>query len=177
MKIKQGFTIIENIAVLVIVGALVVLSLPHLINYNSNINKQIKVRKAVTNYQVILTKELLHATGIRNTEEFNEYLSSDNYSSIVDRFNTKSKNCGSSNCNFITDDGVTWNVTQPSMAVISLSDTDTPSLGLAADTNNKNVFYIPYEVINGRLKLLLSSNTANNQVQTAIYKTRSFIND
>ena len=177
MYLKKGFTLIENIAVVSILGAVFAVSLPHLIRYNTNTNKQIKVRRAVTNYQVALTKELLHSSGIRATGDFNNYLSADNYSSIVDRFSTKRSDCGENSCSFTTDDNVVWNVTNPSRAVISLDKSFNPTLALAADENNKDVFVIPYEIINGRLKILLVSETYNAALLGAVYKTRSFINE
>ena len=177
MYFKKGFTLIENIAVVTILSTIFAVSLPHLIKYNANTNKQIKVRRAVTSYQVALTKELLHSSGIRATGDFNNYLTADNYSGIVDRFSTTRSDCGENSCSFTTDDNVIWNVTNPSRAVISLDRNFNPTLALAADGNNKDVFVIPYEIINGRLKILLTNETYNDALQSAVYKTKSFINE
>ena len=170
---KKGFTFAENMTVIAVLGVILVLALPKLINFQSETAKQLLLRKSITNYQVILTKELMNSSGIFNTEDFNTYLRYDSYSSIVNRFDTKRSNCNASYCTFITDNGVKWDVSTPSTAIISLNSYREPTIELANDTDNTDVFVIPFEVVDGNLKMLL---TKDNSLSDALNKTNTFKN-
>ena len=173
MNRHQGFTLIENIVIIFVLALVIAIALPQLITIKSKTTKQLLLRKAITNYQVVLTKELVSTSGIRTTDDFDEYLSSDKYEAIIDRFNVKSKNCSQSSCNFSTESDVYWNITNPSKVVISLSKSENPTLSLAKNEKNTNVFLIPYEIINGSIKILL---TKDLDFKDAAYKTQSYLN-
>ena len=172
MKKLQGFTLIENIVIILVLALVVAIALPQLVTIKSKTTKQLLLRKAITNYQVILNKELLTASGIRTTSDFDEYLSSDTYEAIIDRFNVKSKECSQDVCKFSTESDVYWNITNPSKVVISLSKSENPTLALASNENNTNVFLIPYEIVNGSIKILL---TKDLNYRDAAYKTQTYL--
>ena len=86
MNAKKAFSFIENMAIMTVLGIIIVLILPKLMNYQSRINKQLALRRAITTYQVVLTKELIGTSGLRTTDDADDYLKDDSYSGIVDRF-------------------------------------------------------------------------------------------
>lgn len=170
---KEGFTLAENMIVFAVLGVILVLALPKIIHFQSETAKQLLLRKSVANYQIILTRELMNSTGIFDTDDFNTYLEYDSYSSIVNKFAVKQSECYASSCTFITDNGVLWNVSTPSAAIISLNSYREPTIELAKDMNNTDVFVVPFEVIDGNLKMLL---TKDNDLSTALNKTTTFKN-
>ena len=177
MKNFSGFTFIENMAIIVVLAIVIVLVLPKLMNFQSKITKQLALRRSITNYQVILTKELMGTSGLRTTQDVDEYLQYDSYSGIVDRFDTKNKDCGESSCSFTTSSGTKWVVNTPSRALISLKESKTPTFNDAKDTNNTNTFIIPFEVIRGDLKVLFNKSDNDTETKDAINKTLNFINE
>ena len=173
MKKHKGFTLIENIVIIFVLALVIAIALPQLVTIKSKTTKQLLLRKAITSYQVVLTKELISSTGIRTTNDFDEYLSSDKYEAIIDRFNVKSKDCTQDSCKFSTESDVYWDVTNPSKVVISLSKSENPTLALASNEKNTNVFLIPYEIVNGSVKILLTKDV---NYRDAAYKTQTYLN-
>ena len=147
MKKSQGFTFIENIAIVTVLGIIIVLVLPKLMHFQSKVNKQLALRRAITNYQVVLTKELMGTSGLRTTNDVDDYLKYDNYSGIVDRFDIKNKDCDNNSCSFATSNGTKWDITTPSRALISLKENQPPTSELAQNTGDSTVFVIPFEGI------------------------------
>ena len=178
MKKLKGFTFIENMAIVTVLAIVIVLVLPKLMHFQSKVNKQLAIRRAITNYQVILTKELMGASGLRTTSDADEYLQYDNYSGIVDRFDVKNKDCNDDNhsCSFLTASGNKWDVSIPSRTLISLKDKK-PTLNDAKNSNNTDTFIIPFEVIRGNLKIMFNKSDNDTDTRAAISKTLSFINE
>ena len=177
MKKYKGFTFIENLAIVTVLAVVIVLVLPKLMHFQSKLTKQLALRRAITNYQVVLTKELMGTSGLRTTADADEYLKYDQYRGIVDRFDVKNSDCHDeepSSCSFTTNNGTKWVVSTPSKALISLKESQTPTLDLANNSNNSNIFIIPFEYINGNIKMLVSKEAAYN---TAVNKTIDFINE
>ena len=181
MKKYKGFTFIENLAIVTVLAIIIVLVLPKLMHFQSKVTKQLALRRAITNYQVVLTKELMGASGLRTTADADDYLKFDNYSGIVDRFDIKNKACNENTCSFSTSSGNKWDVTTPSRTIISLKESKTPTLSAAADSKNTNTFIIPFEMINGNLKMMFNRNPGDDDIsrnyETATNKTLNFINE
>lgn len=183
---KKAFSLTENITVLAILGVILVLTVPHMVTSNNAKSRRIAVRKAVTNYQSILNKEILTATGINTVNDFNIYLkgSDNSCDRIRNRFQVKTAN----GCIFITEDGIKWDLTTPSEAFIQLGK-DATGTGAINSNNNiaskaysnadTTVFYIPFSVANRQVRILTQGTTTkltnNDNRQNAREKTRNFM--
>ena len=173
----KGFTFIENMAIVTVLAIVILLVMPKLMHFQSKVTKQLKLRKSITNYQVVLTKELMGASGLRTTDDADDYLKYDSYSGIVDRFDVKKKECDDNKCSFTTSSGTKWNVDTPSRALVSLRDSKTPTFNDAKNNNNTDIFIIPFEMLNGNLKVMFNKTANNDDTKNAINKTLNFLNE
>ena len=173
-KYKNGFSLSENITVLGVLGIIIVLTVPKLIASKNDGNNRLLVRKAVVTYQEILDKEFTKSTGIRTTTVLNNKISNANCGLVRNQLDLVSE---TNSCIFTTKDGVRWNISSPSDAVISISSKEEPTYDNASNANSK-VYYIPFAVRNRSVNVLEFDSGINNGLQnrtSTLDKTRNFI--
>ena len=172
-KLKNGFSLSENLTVLFVLGIIIALTIPKLISSRTERNNRLLVRKVIVDYQGILDREIARATGITSTAALNARIrtSNGNCSVVTSQLNLRQNN---NNCIFTTEDGVQWDLSNPSDAIISIKNLQPTYANAQAD--NRTVFYVPFAVRNRTVKVLTFDNTVplNNKSDT-VSKTRDFI--
>ena len=173
-KLKNGFSLSENLTVLFVLGIIIAITIPKLVASRTERNNRLIVRKSIVTYQKILDNELVKATGLSTTADMNTRLrTTANDCSVVTRQLTLSQN--NMDCTFTTEDGIQWNLKNPSDAIISIKNLEPTYANAQAD--NRTVFYIPFAVKNRAVKVLNFDNTVNNlnNKSDTVNKTRDFI--
>ena len=77
-KLKNGFSLSENLTVLFVLGIIIVLTIPKLISSRTERNNRLLVRKVIVDYQGILDREIARATGITSTAALNARIRTSN---------------------------------------------------------------------------------------------------
>ena len=162
---KKAFSLSENLTVLVVLGVIILLTVPHVVKDRTLKNDRIALRKAVNTYDSILKKEFILSTGINNTNDLAQKIIRNNCIEIITGlFNTQ----GNQGCQSITTiDGINWNLSVPQEAIITLKG-GTSSEVNAQDPNNFKVFYITFDIDQNRRELRILSPSNNVNVQKTI---------
>ena len=158
---KSGFSLSENLTVIAVLGIIVALTIPNLVRDNNQRRTRITVRKAVSNYESVLKKLLITATGINDTGDFNSYIQPNQCAKI--RMNMDVELKSDTACVFITSDGVKWDLTKPSEAYIQIAGTNVATTAALTDaiknesySTKRTVYYVPFKVENKKLKLIVN---------------------
>ena len=61
--------------------------------------------------------------------------------------------------------------------MVSLRDSKTPTFNDAKNNNNTDIFIIPFEMLNGNLKVMFNKTANNDETKNAINKTLNFLNE
>ena len=164
-KMKKGFTLAENLIVLAVLGIIMIIVIPGMVNDKNKRNNQIAVRKAVTAYQTMLNEEFLMATGVNNVNSLDNILTQNDCEKIRKHFNIRKVE--SNKCKFTTADGVKWDfaTSDPQKTMISLKN-ETITSSKAEDDNNLKVFYLTYSISHRKISILTGADAS---------KTRLFI--
>ena len=118
---KKGFSLSENLTVLFVLGIIITITVPKLIVSKKNTTNRLHVRKSIVTYQDIIEKAMIQSTGVRTIAGINTVLGNNN----CDYVNSKFKTVRNNGCDFITEDGVHWNLRSgASDAIISVSSSE-----------------------------------------------------
>lgn len=164
-NIKKAFSFSENLTVLMVLGVIIAITVPGLINDKNQKKNRILVRKAVTSYQKLLNEEYLKVTGIRNVNRFNKILTCDKILAHYEAFNIDNTSLV---CKFETSDGLNWDFSTPNKVILALNGEDAVADG-AGNPKNLKVFYMTYEIDTDGIKILPDVNGVD------VSKTRDFI--
>ena len=132
---KKAFTLAEVLITLSILGVIAALTIPSLVNRNSDVSAIVKLKKAIATYERV-TGEYFAESGKNNLKDWTgtKCVNIGNYFKIVD-----SKKLTEYNCQFITSDGVYWAIS-PSLGTAFVYDSEKkPRYGVFLWTDDGNV--------------------------------------
>ena len=173
---RRGFSLAENITVLTILGLMVAILIPAMLNSRNTAKDRVAMRKAVAMYQGILEKGLISSTGQTVRANLQTSIWGADCADIENVFAVDTHIANT--CYFTTKDGIQWYIDN-NYALIKLKGVKTELnaanladiRALAADDNNLKVFYITYDINNRQIRMFQGAGALN------VSKTRNFIMD
>ena len=130
---KKAFTLAEVLITLSILGVVAALTIPSLVNRQSEMAAQVKLKKAIANYENVAAVYMVEnestdlGDGTKTTDMAKDCTTLGNYFKIV------KSNAGTNGCNFTTSDGVLWNFNKNGNAVLFDSE-NAPRYGVVVWT-------------------------------------------
>ena len=117
---NSAFTLAEAISVLVLLGVVFAITVPSAIN-NANIkSRQLKLKKAVADYQKLVENLVVTNDIPRTTASFNAELLKDNCTLIRQNYKVAST-IGDSGCKFLSVNEIYWDFTNPSEPIVAFN--------------------------------------------------------
>ena len=185
---KRAFSLTENLTVIFVLGLIIGITIPNMVKQRTIKQNKIAVRKALMEYHSLLRKNMSNYSGITTTADLNKIITNNenNCSTLKKNFLISSH----TDCNFVTQDGMRWNATNPDKVIIGLKNKKLTganiykdlTLANAALDSNSTVFVIPYDIKcenDGLGKTcniqMLSSSDNGASIPAAITKTKNFI--
>ena len=144
---KKAFTLAEVLITLSILGVVAALTIPALVNRNSDIAAQTKLKKAIAAYETAAAVYMAES-GKANTDAWlsdKGTASCDNVGSYFKIVNTVA---GTNNCEFTTSDGVLWRFNGTSGYAVAYDSAKGPRYGVVMWTTDGNVNSSTYATIN-----------------------------
>ena len=107
---KKAFTLAEVLITLSILGVVAALTIPSLVNRQSDLAAQVKLKKAISTYEDVIGVYMAETEAASAANMFKVSPTQD-CSKITDYFKTvKTSAISGNNCDFVTADGVAWRI-------------------------------------------------------------------